>query len=222
MSKKKDGIKHLFCEHWFPLCIDITKIILRISHTISEIFYMYIQAWCNHSVILYAWVKRGEKFANVDLSSTRYIWYSSCSTVLHFTYSIRLGSMSLSLSRFPSYSVKRRISSAVRNLQILFQLHPGKRSLSLSLSCSSRQNCLRYLENSSNRGAPSWSCKLLPSRQFVWKEHRGVKERKTEEMRDWERESERELHRRSSLEAGQVRKSPWRGSLLCNYHVLHN
>lgn len=54
--------------------------------------------------------------------------YSSCSTVLHFTYSVRLCSISLSL--FLSYSVKRRISSAVRNLQILFQLYPGKRSFS--------------------------------------------------------------------------------------------
>lgn len=198
--------------------------------TLQRLYYVYLTQFPRYFIcifrhdviILWSFTHEWSEVRNLPMLIYRVHGisrYSSCSTVLHFTYSVRLGSMSLSLSRFPSYSVKRRISSAVRNLQILFQLHPGKRSFS---PVPAGKTVWRYLENSSNRGAPCCPCKLLPSRQFVWKEHRGVKEGKMEKMRDWERESKRELHRRYSLEAGQVQKSPWRGSLLCNYHVLHN
>lgn len=93
-------------------------------------------------MLLYTWLKQGEKFVNVDSSSVRYVWmfflfYHSPLHLLHSTCSARFeGSPpphhSLYLSPFPSrsHSLKRRISSAVRNLQILFQLHPGKRSFS--------------------------------------------------------------------------------------------
>jgi len=144
--------------------------------------------------------------------------YSSCSTVLRFTYSIRFWYPSLSLSLSLSYSVKRRISSAVRNLQILFQLHPRKRSFSPvpagKTACAilktrpivelrvSRANF--HLDNSCERSTEE------------------KKEERTEKMRDWERESKRELHRGFSLEVREVQESSWRGSLLCNYRVLHN
>lgn len=51
-----------------------------------------------------------------------FLFHRSSLHLLHSTW------FDVPLSLF--YSVKRRISSAVRNLQILFQLHPGKRSFS--------------------------------------------------------------------------------------------
>lgn len=86
------------------------------------------------------------------------------------------------------FSPERRISSAVRNLQILFQLHPGKRSLPPVPAGKTASATLKTRPIAQLR---SWPCKLLPPRRLV----KGVPrpEKKGEaKTRDGERKRERE------------------------------